>query len=160
MKTSIVSDTSSLILLARLNRFDLLERLFDKVIIPQRVMQETLAKEDKLFSILSDHPLFEVVACSLDEPLNSLDGILDFGEAEAIALALELDHILLIDEKKGRTLAQRMGLKIIGFIGLLLIHYKKELLTKKQVLQIIQQAKEEQFRLSDRLEREILALLE
>ena len=159
MKTSIVSDTSSLILLARLNRFDLLERLFDKVIIPQRVMQETLVKNDKLSSFLFDNPLFEIVTCSLSEPLNSLDGILDYGEAEAIALALELNHILLIDEKKGRAIAQRMGLKIIGFLGILLLHYKKELLTRNQVLDIIQQAKEEQFRLSDRLEKAFFALL-
>ncbi len=46
---------------------------------------------------------------------------IDRGEAETIALALELDsNLILLDEKEGRHQAQRLGLKIIGVVGLLL----------------------------------------
>ena len=45
----------------------------------------------------------------------------DRGEAETIALALELKaDLVLLDEQHGRYLAQRMDLEITGMIGILL----------------------------------------
>jgi hypothetical protein len=46
----------------------------------------------------------------------------DRGEAEAIALAEELhaDH-LLIDERKGRRLAQQHGVPVVGLLGVVLL---------------------------------------
>lgn len=40
--------------------------------------------------------------------------IVDEGEAEAIALAMELNLPLLIDNRKGRKVAEKLGLKFIG----------------------------------------------
>lgn len=46
---------------------------------------------------------------------------LDYGEAEAIALALELKaELVLMDEQKGRRSAQRLGLNTVGVVGILL----------------------------------------
>jgi uncharacterized protein len=46
---------------------------------------------------------------------------LDPGEAEAIALAIELNSdVLLMDERAGRQKALEMGLKVTGVIGVLL----------------------------------------
>lgn len=46
---------------------------------------------------------------------------LDRGEAETIALALELDaDLVLLDEKEGRHAAQRLGLRVMGVVGILL----------------------------------------
>ena len=46
---------------------------------------------------------------------------LDLGEAETIALALELDaELVLMDEREGRRAAQRLGLKTLGVVGVLL----------------------------------------
>jgi uncharacterized protein len=43
------------------------------------------------------------------------------GEAESIALALELQAgLILLDEREGRHLAQRLGLRVIGVVGVLL----------------------------------------
>jgi predicted nucleic acid-binding protein len=50
----------------------------------------------------------------------SCGGELDEGEAEAIALAIELrPTILLIDEYTGRTLAAAAGIPHIGVLGIL-----------------------------------------
>ena len=42
------------------------------------------------------------------------------GEAEAIALASEVEADLLIDEREGRKLAEQAGLKVTGTLGVLL----------------------------------------
>lgn len=46
---------------------------------------------------------------------------LDSGEAGAIACAIDLNaSLLLIDEQHGRTVAQRLGLRVIGLLGVLI----------------------------------------
>ena len=46
---------------------------------------------------------------------------LDRGEAETISLALELNaDLILLDEREGRHAAQRLELRVVGVVGLLL----------------------------------------
>jgi hypothetical protein len=46
---------------------------------------------------------------------------LDRGEAETIALALEVEaDLVLLDEREGRRAAQRFGLRVLGVMGILL----------------------------------------
>jgi len=46
---------------------------------------------------------------------------LDEGEAEAIALAYEMSaDVVLLDERDARRAAMRMGLKVLGTVGILL----------------------------------------
>lgn len=50
-----------------------------------------------------------------------LQTTLDRGEAEAIALALEISAALvLLDEKDGRSVAERAGVRVSGVLGVLL----------------------------------------
>jgi uncharacterized protein len=52
--------------------------------------------------------------------VEALSNELDIGEAEAIALAVELqaDQVLL-DERQGRLVAARLNLRYIGILGIL-----------------------------------------
>jgi predicted nucleic acid-binding protein len=61
-----------------------------------------------------------VQAASNRTLITMLEQDLDEGEAEAIALTLEVSaNYLIIDEAKGRAIAEKMGIKIIGLLGTL-----------------------------------------
>jgi predicted nucleic acid-binding protein len=159
MNKTIVSDTSSLIIFARLNRIDLLANQFERVIIPARVEQEILEKEDDVATFIAENSLFEVRRCHDEDLIDMLDGILDYGEVEALALARELDYVLLIDEKKGRKIALGLKIRIISFLGVLLLNYKQKKLTRNEAEDIISEAKLFKFRLSKNLEDRFFELL-
>jgi hypothetical protein len=112
----VVSDTSPLTALLTVGQAELLERLFREVIIPQAVQVELLRTHATLpewlrVQVLQDREKAKLYAQSVDR-----------GEAEAIALAEELhaDH-LLMDERKGRRLAQQRGLPVVGLLGIILM---------------------------------------
>ena len=64
-----------------------------------------------------------------EEFVNSLRATLDLGEAEAIALAVELNaDRLLIDERLGRVIAVRSGLQVTGVLGILIAAKRRNLI--------------------------------
>ena len=53
--------------------------------------------------------------------VTALERDLDRGEAETIALSLELGaDVVLMDEREGRRAAQRLGLRVVGVVGIVL----------------------------------------
>ncbi len=159
MRTTIISDTSSLIILTKLERLALLEHLFEKVLIPKRVEQELAIKEDGVHQTIISNSLFEIVECKDTGLLELLDDILDYGESEALVLAKERLLILLIDEKKGRKIAKNMGIQIIGFLGILLLNYRHDRLSKEEIEDILHHANNLNFRLSEKLKQDFFEKL-
>lgn len=111
----VVSDTSAILNLAKIGRLEILRLLYDRVSIPAAVASE-LADA----TALADHPWLAIEAARDESRVMQLTGVLDRGEAEAIVLALELRaSLLLIDEKRGRRVAEALGLRITGLLGVL-----------------------------------------
>ena len=79
----------------------------------------------------------------------------DKGEASSIALALEIPNsILIIDEKKGRGLAQSLHLEIIGTLKVLLLAKQKGIIPSIKPLLV--ELDEHNFRFSKLLVKEVL----
>ena len=129
----IVSDASPLIAFARIQKLSILTETLGKLIIPQVVFEECcrhmekpgakeIEKSVKNKSISVKHNV-------LSETMKDFQDILDSGELHAISLAIELGSGLLIDEKLGRSIAQNLHLKIIGTAGVLLLAYRKNIIS-------------------------------
>ncbi len=120
----VVSNTSPIINLAAIKQLELLQYLYDRITIPQAVFNEVAvrgyaqagATEIQTFQWFERHQVQDV------ELVKRLKQQLDAGEAEAIALAIELRaDLLLMDERRGRSIAKQFGLSVTGIMGLLLI---------------------------------------
>jgi len=119
----VTSNTSPIVNLATIGQLDLLQQLYGQVTIPQAVYYEIVvagtghpgATEVEAFDwIKTQQATNRTVVASLRLEL-------DEGEAEAIALAVELKaDLLLLDERKGRAIASRLELKFIGLLGVLI----------------------------------------
>lgn len=120
----IVSDASPIHYLVLTDTVDLLPVLYGVVLIPEAVQYELTRQTtpEKVRAWMADLPnWFTVRSTVMTKHVELLDpsGLLDAGEREAIALALELDAPLLIDERIGRRFASENGVKITGLLGML-----------------------------------------
>lgn len=110
----VVSDTSVLTSLIHIRREDLLHELYGSVLVPPAVRNELLRAHDRLPEFLQVRRIRDVT------DVIRLETELDRGEAEAIVLARETQaDLLLMDEKLGRRVAVREGLRIAGLMGVL-----------------------------------------
>lgn len=125
----VVSDTSPITALLAVGKADLLKQLFGEVIIPNAVETELLRTHPMLPAWLRVQSLQSSTKASL------YARSVDRGEAEAIALAEELhaDH-LLIDERKGRRLAQQQGVPVVGLLGVVLLAKRAKLISSARKL--------------------------
>ncbi len=159
MKTIIVSDTTSLIVLEKLHSLDLLCKLFDRVLVPAVVMLEMQVGSPHIEATLQSLPCIEVVDLVSSQRLSSLLMVLDAGEANAIELAASRALPLIIDERKGRQIAQQLGLRVTGFAGLLIQATRSQILDTKTALILLECAIHNGLRLSLALQQQVQAIL-
>jgi len=152
----IVSDSTTIITLLNIERVDILKNIFDEVYIPDKVYDEVVIEEN----VTLESPFFIKREIEDKTLYKLLSRSLDAGESEAIVLAKEMNLSLIIDEKKGRKIANNMGINIMGFLGLLLLNHKKKCLLEDEILEVYYLAKEASFRVSQRLEEQFFILLE
>ena len=156
----IVSDTSALSNLAIVTHLWLLEAIYQTVIIPDTVAKELTAASNPTISAVLKLDWIQVQPLTNSQLADKLqqERGLDAGEADAIALAVELQaDDLLIDERLGRKEAVRLGLSIIGLLGILLLAKHRTLIPQVRPVMdaLINKAG---FRISHQLYYRVLAL--
>ena len=125
----VVSDTSPLTALLTVSAADLLPQLFSEVVIPEAVRDELQRSHSRLPAWL------RIAAVANQNQARQYAQIVDMGEAEAIELARELHaDRLLMDERKGRRLAVREGVPVIGLLGVVLLARRKQFIPSARAL--------------------------
>jgi uncharacterized protein len=147
MKSPIISDSTCLIGLERIQELEILPGLFEPIVIPQQVHRE--------FGVTM--PWLHV-----ETPLNtalvtSLKLVVDDGEAEAIALAYEKGRRIILDGRHARKAAQGLGVTMIGTVGVLVQARQQGLIPRLKPL--IEKLAKNNFYISDELKEETLALV-
>ena len=138
----VVSDTTPLISLMKTGHLDLLEKYFGKVYIPEAVFRELTANPrftDEAEQI-KNCPFVYAVQVKDRKSVNLLRRAtgLDLGESEAIILSDNMQaELLLMDEAKGRDIAEQMQIKIMGTIGLLMASYQNGNITAGEIRECI-----------------------
>jgi predicted nucleic acid-binding protein len=148
MPKIVISDTSTLILFHKIDEFSLLEKVYGELITTPEIAEE----------FGEDLPNWIKIQSVTDKKYQDfLNTQVDYGEASAIALAAELeDVLLLLDDLKARKLASRLKFKITGTLGV--IHRAKQMLIIDKVKPLIDKLIITDFRIADNIIEEILKL--
>lgn len=140
MRRLVVTDTGPLIIFARSGRLDIVLGAAEHVVVTETVQRECTANSLKPGAVEIAKAIeagrLTVVADVVDPAIEKTT--LDRGEKSAIAYAMSLppnEATLLMDERRGRSVAKSHGLTVIGSAGLLIVAKRLQLITSvKQVL--------------------------
>ncbi len=101
-----------------------------------------------------DEGWIKVQAVELGAVFQEIADLLDQGEAEALALAKQLNAVALIDERRGRKVAVTQGISVTGTAAVLI--KAKEIGAMQSVKPLLRQLHDHGYRLADSLVTEIL----
>lgn len=153
----IVSNTTPLISLLKIDKLSILKQLYGQIIVPQEVFNEMeIGKEKGHYADLSKIEWMKIKKIKDEKSLSYfLD--LDKGEAETIVLANEIGaDLAIIDETLGRFHAKHANLKVTGTLGVLLKAKKSGYIGK--VKPLLYELKDKGIWLSDNLLERVLTI--
>lgn len=148
MREIVIVDTSCLILLSKIDAFEILRALYKKVMITPQVLEE----------YKNTLPEFIQLRIPADSSLQqALGQILGKGESSVIALGFEIpDSLLVIDDRKARNVAKSMGFAVTGTLGMLV--KAKQVGVIGQIKPLLDKLPQTDFRISDTVIAKILEI--
>lgn len=160
----VVSDTTPVISLIKNEKLDLLKNLFGEILIPEAVFRELTT--NNLFSdeaeIVRNCEFLKIVSVQNKKSLEVLQKItgLDDGESESIIIVDEQkSDLLIMDERKGRKVAEKMGITLTGTVGILIQAFNEKMISADDVKLCLQNMRNQNIRISESLVEKALARL-
>ena len=157
----IVLNASPLISLGKISGLQLLKKCFEEVIIPNEVYEEIIHKEYNIESV--------ALKKSIDEEWIKIEKVnthrilktasIGKGEKEAISLAFKYKCILILDDDNARKFAELLGIEVHGTLYCIYLAYKKEIIKKEQVKDMVKKLIDNGFYISTEVYSEFLDLL-
>ncbi len=160
MPEVVISNTSPIFYLHRLRLLNLLQELYQKIIVPKAVVAELEVgrRQGEDVPEIDNYEWIETRAIRSPQILG-LSTDFGAGEAEVLALALEeSDGLVIIDENLARKIARLRGLRVTGTAGVLLKAKQKGHI--QAVKPLLDQLQEIHFHLSDNVRTLILSKAE
>jgi len=149
MPKNIIPDSSCLILLEKISHLEILNNLYNRIVITPTVSDEYGLPVPEWIHIqpIKNRQYQTLIQASVDP-----------GEASVIALAIEIGGLLVLDDLKARKLAANYHLDYTGTLGIL-IEAKRSghIQSFKAILNRIRQTN---FHMTEALERKLLDLSE
>ena len=148
----VVANAGPLIALARIGHLELLRLLYGEIHIPPGVRDEVVAAGQECPGAVevSAANWIHVVKVHDTVAVQLLRDRLGVGESEAIVLAMELNaDLLLMDEARGRRVAEGRGLNKTGTVGTLIMAKKRGLISA--VRPLLDRLRATGFRMNDEL---------
>jgi predicted nucleic acid-binding protein len=157
----VISDTTPLISLMKIGQLDLINQLFGEIQVPEAVFKELTSNNrfQNECRQIEECPFINRVTVTDTKSVDLLrrSSGLDLGESEAIILSDYFNaNYLLMDESKGRKVAQQMGIPIMGTIGMLMIAYNEHLLSEEEILNCINILKNNGRHISEQLYEQLI----
>ena len=150
-----VADSAPLIALACIGQLDLLPRVLGEVLVPDTVATECLRPSmpgvEAIASAFTGGILIHHADIAVPEAVFPQ---LDAGESAAIRLAQVMNAAVLMDERLGRAVARRLGLPVIGSLGVLIAAKRSGLLVSLKTA--IDQMQDNGYYMAEALIREAL----
>ena len=158
-----IINASPLIIFGKLNKIDILKKIYDVIEITNGVYQEVVINGVKKNSndafIIKEHiDNKDIKIVNLTEKfIGKAKKIaviynIDTGEAETIALALQLNKKeAIIDEISAREAAKAFGIKPIGTLRVLLMAYKDNLINAMEIKRLISEMENSKYRFSPKV---------
>ncbi len=151
----LVADTGPLNYLIQIEAAEFLPALFARVWIPQGVVRELVAPAapTKVRDWVSQLPSWCSVRGSPKSRIGPFPGLSPV-DIEVLAHANEIQAVALLDDLAARNAARRLGLAVIGTLGILELAGAKQLLSLPRFLDRLRQTS---IRLSETLYAEALS---
>lgn len=164
----IVSDSTPLIHLAKIERLDLLNKLFRIVVIPVSVFDEVVLKGEEhgyldakmikaanwiKMKNLNKEEQEELSNILKTEPIGKTEG-------EAIILAKNMKSPLLIDDSDGQKVARLFDIETYWTTSVIIKAFTERIITKAEAKNIIEQLVESRLRIRPEVVVALMKLLE
>ena len=137
---SAVINTSALSSFIRAKAIDLLRILFDKVIIPEGVLEELSERYRP-----PSYPWITIYRLNRRQMKRAIAIGLGKGESQAIIVAKDLGTYLIIDEKRARKVAKKYSIEVIGTAGILKKIYEECLINQDRWNKILSVIMKDQY---------------
>jgi predicted nucleic acid-binding protein len=155
----VVSNTTPLIAMAMADQFDLLQKIFGRIFIPQGVHEEVVEQGGERFGAteVRQAAWIQVITAKDKLAVEVLEDDLGKGESETIVLAREMQaDWVLVDERLARRKLELLGVRTIGTLGILL--KAKELGLLQTIRPEVDKLRTRGFRLSKHVYEDVLQM--
>lgn len=156
--TAFICNTSPLQYLYQLNLLNLLPALMGKIIVPTAVVEEVKTGKENGID-LPDLSLLDWIEIREPASFDALLHVRDLGAGETAVLALALESneaVVILDDALARRTAEKLNLRLIGTLGVLLNAKNKNLIT--EIAPILERLDSLRFRLAAETKEAVLKL--